>query len=256
MGIETFRSRARVIDLLGRQQIADAPTATGELFKNALDAGAKRVQVDYVDTEHGHGVGFLRISDDGLGMRLQEDVVEKWLVLATESKFAKKSDDGWAKFATEEQRQWIKTAYGEKGIGRLSVASLGRMTILWSVWGDGAEKRGALCIVHWHLFQHPKKLLDDLPIPCAEFDHVPSVQEFDSVFSELRKCHRSGSYASVAAIRPVQKETKKCNCKAELKIDCKVQYPDVYVFTFRGNHEGHVPGDRISDLRTLPPGKN
>ena len=187
MGIETFRSRARVIDLLGRQQIADAPTATGELFKNALDAGAKRVQVDYVDTEHGHGVGFLRISDDGLGMRLQEDVVEKWLVLATESKFAKKSNDGWAKFATEEQRQWIKTAYGEKGIGRLSVASLGRMTILWSVWGDGAEKRGALCIVHWHLFQHPKKLLDDLPIPCAEFDHVPSVQEFDSVFSELRK---------------------------------------------------------------------
>ena len=27
MAIETFRSRARVIDLLGRQQIADAPTA-------------------------------------------------------------------------------------------------------------------------------------------------------------------------------------------------------------------------------------
>ena len=71
MGIETFKSRARVIDLLGRQEIADAPTATGELFKNALDAGARHVQVDYVDPENSHGLGFLRICDDGLGMRLQ-----------------------------------------------------------------------------------------------------------------------------------------------------------------------------------------
>lgn len=187
MAIETFKSRARVIDLLGRQQIADAPTATGELFKNALDAGASKVEVDYVHPEECEGPSFLRIRDYGLGMRLKEDVIGKWLVLATDSKFSKKLDDGWAEFATPEQKKWIKTAYGEKGIGRLSVASLGRMTVLWSVWGDGEKKRGALCIVHWHLFQHPKKLLDDLPIPCAEFDHVPSVQEFDAVFSELRK---------------------------------------------------------------------
>ena len=100
MNIETFKSRARVIDLLGRQQIADAPTATGELFKNALDAAACHVRVDYVDPENNQGVGFLRICDNGLGMRLQEDVVGKWLVLATESKFAKKADDGWAEFAT------------------------------------------------------------------------------------------------------------------------------------------------------------
>lgn len=187
MAIEYFKSRARVIDLLGRQQIADAPTATGELFKNALDAGASKVEVDYVHPEKDDGPSFLRIRDYGLGMRLREDVIGKWLVLATDSRFSKKIDDGWAEFATPEQRKWIKTAYGEKGIGRLSVASLGRMTILWSVWGGGKKKRGALCIVHWHLFQHPKKLLDDLPIPCAEFDHVPSSKEFDAVFSELRE---------------------------------------------------------------------
>lgn len=187
MAVENFRSRARVIDLLGRQQIADAPTATGELFKNALDAGATCVEVDYVDAEHSNGIGFLSIHDNGLGMRCQQDVVGKWLVLATESKFAKKEDDGWTEFATPEQKQWIETTYGEKGIGRLSVASLGRMTILWSVWGAGAKKRGTLCIVHWHLFRHPTKLLTDLPIPCAEFDHVPSPEEFDAVFSLLRQ---------------------------------------------------------------------
>ncbi len=176
-----------MIDLLGRQQIADAPTATGELFKNALDAGATRVQVEYFDADHSNGIGFLSIRDNGLGMRCKEDVVGKWLVLATESKFSKKEDDGWTEFATPEQKEWLKTTYGEKGIGRLSVASLGRMTILWSVWGEGAKKRGTLCIVHWHLFRHPTKLLTDLPIPCAEFDHVPSLAEFDAVFSSLRQ---------------------------------------------------------------------
>ena len=186
MSIETFRSRARVIDLLGRQQIADAPTATGELFKNALDAGATKVQVDFNEGQQDGGVGSIRVHDNGLGMRLKEDVIGKWLVLATESKFAKKRDDGWAEFATEDQKRWIKSAYGEKGIGRLSVASLGRMTILWSVWGIGDKRRGALCIVHWHLFRHPTKLLDDLPIPCAEFSHAPSLSEFESVFAELR----------------------------------------------------------------------
>ena len=220
MAIEYFKSRARVIDLLGRQQIADAPTATGELFKNALDAGASKVEVDYVHPENGEGTSFLRIRDYGLGMRLKEDVIGKWLVLATDSRFSKKIDDGWAKFATPEQRKWIKTAYGEKGIGRLSVASLGRMTILWSVWGEGEKKRGALCIVHWHLFQHPKKLLDDLPIPCAEFDHVPNSKEFDAVFSELRKS---------AAIKDLLDDTAWDNqLVAELKADLSMPSDQIY----------------------------
>lgn len=185
MAIEYFKSRARVIDLLGRQQIADAPTATGELFKNALDAGATEVRVDYAEPKQQGDIGYLAIRDNGLGMR-SSDVVNKWLVLATESKFAKKQDDGWAEFATAEQKKWIKTTYGEKGIGRLSVASLGRMTVLWSVWGKGKACRGTLCIVHWHLFQHPTKLLDELPIPCEEFDHAPTAKEFAEVFSGLK----------------------------------------------------------------------
>lgn len=214
MGIETFKSRARVIDLLGRQQIADVPTATGELFKNALDAAASYVQVDYNDPENSQGVGFLRICDNGLGMRLQEDVVGKWLVLATESKFAKKADDGWAEFATEKQREWLKSTYGEKGIGRLSVASLGRMTILWSVWGAGTKKCGALCIVHWHLFQHPTKLLSELPIPCAAFDHVPSLEEFDAVFTSLRKSPLVGDL--------LNDETWDVSLRQELKHDIDI----------------------------------
>ena len=34
----TFQTRARTIDHLGREQIADCPTAISELWKNAYDA--------------------------------------------------------------------------------------------------------------------------------------------------------------------------------------------------------------------------
>jgi hypothetical protein len=72
------------------------------------------------------------------------------------------------------------------------------------------------------------------------------------IFTEMRKCHRHGSYVSVANNRPVQKETKKCDCKAQLKINCFTRKPLVFVLVFRGNHAGHIPGDRTTDLRTLP----
>ena len=219
MAIEYFKSRARVIDLLGRQQIADAPTATGELFKNALDAGSKEVRVDYTEPTQQGDIGYLAIRDKGLGMR-SSDVVNKWLVLATESKFAKKQDDGWAKFATAEQKKWIKTTYGEKGIGRLSVASLGRMTVLWSVWGKGNASRGTLCIVHWHLFQHPTKLLDELPIPCEEFDHAPSAKEFAAVFSALKKSKAVGEMLQDGAWDK--------NLRDELKSDLEIPTDQIF----------------------------
>ncbi|MEX5669115.1 hypothetical protein ABFV57_30055 [Pseudomonas neuropathica] len=38
--------RARAVDMLGRQQIAGVPSAVHELFKNAYDAFARRVEVD------------------------------------------------------------------------------------------------------------------------------------------------------------------------------------------------------------------
>ena len=43
-----IKVRARAVDMLGRQQIAGIPTAIHELFKNAHDAYADRVRVDYI----------------------------------------------------------------------------------------------------------------------------------------------------------------------------------------------------------------
>lgn len=120
-----FRSQARVIDLLGREQIADSPTALGESFKNALDAADSKVWVDYKDDRD-----LLTIRDNGLGMPMAE-VTDNWLVLATDSShLPKECNEGWAMYATEEQVEWLeRPRYGEKGIGRLSVAILARLAV-------------------------------------------------------------------------------------------------------------------------------
>src|SRR5258707_6356164 len=78
----TFQTRARTIDHLGRGQIADAPTAVSELWKNAYDAYAQNVALHIFDGRP----EIAAIFDDGIGMS-RKDVLERWLVIGTESKF-------------------------------------------------------------------------------------------------------------------------------------------------------------------------
>jgi len=154
----------------------------GEMFKNALDAGARNAWVDYRETSD-----VLVVRDDGLGMRPQ-DVLNKWLVLATDSSHRPASeDDGWLIYADKRQRKWLsEPKYGEKGIGRLSVSSLGRMVFLWTVWGEGEDKVGSLCLVHWNMFQHPGKLFEDLPIPFAQFERAATSKDLETLLTQLR----------------------------------------------------------------------
>jgi hypothetical protein len=58
-----FKARARALDMLGRQQIAGIPTAISELFKNAHDAYAKNVIVDFFRTD-----SLFVLRDDGYGV--------------------------------------------------------------------------------------------------------------------------------------------------------------------------------------------
>ena len=80
-----IRTRARAVDMLGRQQIAGIQNALSELFKNAHDAYAGHTCVDYFENVGANGEGFIVIRDDGIGMT-RGDFEDKWLVLGTESK--------------------------------------------------------------------------------------------------------------------------------------------------------------------------
>ena len=116
----SFQTRARTIDHLGRGQIADAPTAISELWKNAYDAYARNVALHIFDGQP----SLAAIFDDGVGMTRQ-DVLERWLVIGTESKIEDFGVPPADTFGLP-----LRTRQGEKGIGRLSVAFLAPGTIL------------------------------------------------------------------------------------------------------------------------------
>ena len=73
-----FRARARTVDLLGRQQIVGIPGALHDAFKNAHDAYADHVEIDFFRKDR-----LLVLRDDGVGMTRKE-FEERWLARLAE----------------------------------------------------------------------------------------------------------------------------------------------------------------------------
>lgn len=152
-----FQTRARTIDHLGRGQIADAPTAVSELWKNAYDAYAKDVALHIFDGSPEVAL----VVDDGAGMSLAT-FQNRWLVIGTESKI----EDGDAEPA-ETFGLKKRVRQGEKGIGRLSAAFLAPVSLVLS---KTSRDRYAAVLVDWRLFENPFLLIQDIRIPVVEFD--------------------------------------------------------------------------------------
>jgi DNA mismatch repair ATPase MutL len=64
----SFKTRARTVDHLGREQIADVPTAISELWKNSYDAYARKVSLTIFD----ESPLVIAVTDDGHGMNYEE----------------------------------------------------------------------------------------------------------------------------------------------------------------------------------------
>ena len=126
----SFRFHARALQALGRDLVTDDVVAVMELVKNAYDAMATTVEIhihqeqeaeDEADSsteedQHDRVQGFIEISDDGSGMDFPT-IENVWCVIATPHR----KDSPVSK---SERR--FRSATGEKGLGRLSAARLGR----------------------------------------------------------------------------------------------------------------------------------
>jgi signal transduction histidine kinase len=178
----TFQTRARTIDHLGRGQIADAPTAVSELWKNAYDAYAKDVALHIFDGTPEVAL----VVDDGAGMSLAT-FRNRWLVIGTESKIEDSDSEPLDTFGlTDRVRQ------GEKGIGRLSAAFLAPVTLVIS---KTVRDRFAAVLVDWRLFENPFLLIEDIRIPVVEFDRATDVA---TVLKEMGDIIRSNFGISAA----------------------------------------------------------
>lgn len=153
----TFRTRARTVDMLGRQQIAGIPTAISELFKNAHDAYAEQAVVDFFRSDR-----LFVLRDDGLGMT-EEDFEQRWLTLGTESKAGVTTG-----LPPLPERPGYRTrpVLGEKGIGRLAIAAIGPQVLMLSrSLRDGELGNLLVSFVHWGMFELPAANLEDVEIP-------------------------------------------------------------------------------------------
>jgi len=172
-----FRTKARAVDLLGKGQIADLPTAITELWKNGYDAYADRLNVDLYKKEYnGIKKSYFLISDDGKGMS-SSDILNKWLVLGTDSKSRAELD------IESENTLWKRPRIkaGEKGIGRLSVSYLGNpMLLLTKKIGYPVQA----VYFDWRLLENYNLFLDDITIPLKSIDKW---DDLATAFPDLKK---------------------------------------------------------------------
>ena len=158
-----FKVHARVLDLLGFEQIADMPTAASELFKNAYDAYADNVMLELFHHKQ-HAI----LWDDGVGMS-QDDIENRWLVVGTPGKKLSKPiiRDGY------EPRPLM----GEKGIGRLAISTLGDTLLLISKKKGHEPDCFTALLLNWKVARNHKLMLDEFEVPVLPFN---SLDEFTS----------------------------------------------------------------------------
>ena len=155
-----IRTRARAVDMLGRQQIATIQNAISEVFKNAYDAYATDVRLDYFEDSGPKAQGVVCVRDNGVGMTY-DDFENKWLVLGTESKLG---DEAANHFCPLEMQK--RPITGEKGIGRLAIALLGTQVLVATraLRHDGLGDL-VMSWLHWGLFELPGINLEDIDLP-------------------------------------------------------------------------------------------
>ena len=121
-----FRAKARAVDLLGKGQIADLPTAISELWKNGYDAYGDNLEAYlYMKGYKNFDEPVFVLTDDGKGMS-REDILDKWFVLGTDSKSRAELEEK----GEETLNKAPRVKMGEKGIGRLAVAYLGPQMLM------------------------------------------------------------------------------------------------------------------------------
>jgi signal transduction histidine kinase len=222
--------------MLGRQQIAGIPTAISELFKNAHDAYADCVEVDFYRSD-----GLFVLRDDGLGMT-KEEFETRWLTLGTESKVHSPSGIGLPPIDPKKPKRHI---LGEKGIGRLAIGVIGPQVLILT----RAERNGrctdlTAAFVQWSLFQCPGIDLDQIEVPVRTFSggKLPGREEVNGMVSAVHKNLASlKNKIDPATIQSIEEELSKFSVDPAA-LDISLQRPSLSG-DGRGTHFYVLPAD-------------
>lgn len=152
-----FSIDARHIHRLGFELVGRQETALSELIKNAYDADATEVRIDFFEFDKPGGI--LTISDDGSGMT-EETIRSAWMRLSTNDKELSPISD-----------RFKRSRAGRKGIGRFAVERLGKELILES--GVAGESQGVRVQFNWDDVFKPDVDIGMLSFSVEHFDKAP-----------------------------------------------------------------------------------
>ena len=111
-----FRFHARAVAALGRDLVTNDIVAVMELVKNSYDALASSVEVRIRNGSEDGGTSRIEVDDDGHGMDYVT-IRDVWCVIATPFRSER---------PISRMGSLARSATGEKGLGRLAAARLGR----------------------------------------------------------------------------------------------------------------------------------
>ncbi|MCA1706416.1 MAG: ATP-binding protein [Actinobacteria bacterium] len=160
-----FRPSARLQRFLGRELIADANLAVVEFVKNAYDAGAKKIHLEFrladaLPTQ-------LIIADDGAGMDAEE-FERNWM----HPGYSEKAADAPPGHRVRATTSGGRVPVGEKGLGRLAAGRLGERLEVFT------RRRARDPWLHvdfdWSKFDDMTQMMDEVRIP---FDYTVNPEE-------------------------------------------------------------------------------
>jgi signal transduction histidine kinase len=148
-GTVAFAPRARLLRLIGAELISDEVVAVTELVKNAHDADASLVTIQFVSVSSQDGAGEIWIRDDGTGIDL-DGLLTRWMQPAGSGKGPRGTK------CTPSGRRML----GEKGVGRFAADKLGaRLELVSRRPGDTRELRA---VFNWDEFEEDGRMLADV----------------------------------------------------------------------------------------------
>ncbi|HKI04548.1 MAG TPA: sensor histidine kinase [Thermoanaerobaculia bacterium] len=177
-----FDVHPSVVFQLGADLVSDECQALIELVKNSYDAQATYVHIDinthepvtcaFPETYFPDSVGYIRITDDGQGMSL-EDIRQGWLIV---------SDSLKRKLKTKGLAGGGRTPLGDKGLGRLGSQRLAKNLEVMTV-PKGSKEEYHVGLSWEKFWDFPA--LHDVPIEGPKIKLTKSKQGTTSLLSGL-----------------------------------------------------------------------
>src|SRR5215471_6597176 len=148
-----FEPSARIQRFLGRELIADPNLALLEFVKNAYDADAREVYVDFYVSDRDRARQEIVISDNGHGMNL-ESFEQNWMRPGNSSKAG-----------AERTPRYERVPIGEKGLGRLAAGRLGDKMEVLTRSDTGAPYLNVT--FDWTFLGEMRRRFNEIPVPYA-----------------------------------------------------------------------------------------